>query len=197
MKENIFWDKKMSIDDVKNILRDESHERFIYFASLLLSRTNQINKVLTDYLDKVTFCRNWRKIKQKMRKDKWNDPRINYWEEVYKVVVKEIGSSKKQVFPKRDKFENQELMGLANSIRKVRKEKGWTQQKLAKHIGLSQQTISFIEKGNFNFSFRSFIKIVHALNFRISLKPKDEFPNSTDTSSPNYTSFTDISTKCD
>jgi HTH-type transcriptional regulator/antitoxin HipB len=197
MKENIFWDKKISIDDVKNILRDESHPRFIYFASLLLSRTSKIKEVFTDYLDKVMFCKNWRKIKQGMRKNKWADPKINFWEEVYNVVLKEIGSSKKQISPKRVKLKNQELMELGNNIRKARKKMGWTQKRLAENVGLSQQTISFIEKGNFNFSFGSLMKIISALNFRVSLEPKNEYPRSTDTTSPYAFSFKNISTKHD
>ncbi len=196
MKKNIFWDKDISINKVKNILRDESHARFIYFASLLLSRTSDIKEVFTDYLDKVVFCKQWRKIKQKMRKDKWNNPKINFWEEVYRVVLQKIDMSKKQIFPKRDELKNPELRVLVGKIKEARKKMGWTQKGLAENVGLSQQTISFIEKGNLNFSFESLMKIISALNFRISLEPKNEYPRGIDTSSP-YSFSLDMSTKHD
>ncbi|MEE8329420.1 MAG: helix-turn-helix transcriptional regulator [Thermodesulfovibrionia bacterium] len=196
MKKNIFWDKDISIDKVKNILKDESHPRFIYFAALLLSRTSDIKEVFTDYLDKVVFCVQWRKIKQKMRKDKWNNPKINFWKEVYRVVLQKMDINEKQIFPKRDELKNPELRALAGKIKEARKKMGWTQKRLAENVGLSQQTISFIEKGNLNFSFESLMKIISALNFRISLEPKNEYPRGIDTSSP-YSFSLDMSTKHD
>ena len=78
MKENILWDKKISIEELKNILRDESNHRFIYCAALLLSRTNNRKEVFANYLDKVIFWKNWRKIKREMRKNKWTDKRIYF-----------------------------------------------------------------------------------------------------------------------
>jgi len=90
MKENIFWDKKVNKEEVKKILKNESHKRFIYFASLLLSRTNDIKTIFSEYLDKVIFCNNWIKIKRQMRKDKWNNVKINFWDEVYKVAKKKV-----------------------------------------------------------------------------------------------------------
>lgn len=83
----IFWDINLSIEEIKSILRDESHIRFIRFASLLLSRTDRTKEIFSDYLDKVTFCKNWRKIKQEMQKDKWNDSMIDFWEKVYKGIL--------------------------------------------------------------------------------------------------------------
>ena len=101
MKENMFWDKNMSTKEIKSILRDESHTRFIDFASLLLSRTGKIREVFRDYLDKVTFCKNWRKIKKRMRSDKWNDPRISFCEEVYRVVLQKIDKNELRDFFRR------------------------------------------------------------------------------------------------
>lgn len=44
---------------------------------------------------------------------------------------------------------NEELV-LKNRLREVRKEKGYSQQKLADEVGVSRNTISSIETGQFN-----------------------------------------------
>lgn len=195
MKENILWDKKISIGELKEILRDASHPRFIYFASLLLSRTNNIKEVFDDYLDKVMFCKNWRKIKQKMRKNKWGDKRIDFWDEVYRVTLQTIDKTERQVSVKRDEFVNEELKEMGTLLRKTRKKMGWTQKKLGENIGLSQQTISFIEKGNFDFSFGSLLKIISALNLKVSIEPRTKYTNGTGTATPYFMSFRNISTQ--
>ena len=88
--ENVFWDKKASLEEIRSILRDESHKKFVFFAALLLSRTTDIKGVFSTYLDKFAFCNNWRKIKRKMRKDNWKSPNIHFWDEVYNVFVEEM-----------------------------------------------------------------------------------------------------------
>jgi HTH-type transcriptional regulator/antitoxin HipB len=195
MEKNLFWDKKISKEGVRNILRDELNPRFIYFAALLLSRTNNIKEVFPDYLDKITFCRNWRKIKSRMRRNKWSDARINFWDEVYKVTLHTIDREKVQIFKKRNTYTYPDMKEISNILRKTRKDKGWTQQELAKRVDLSQQTISFIENGNFDFSFRSLIKIIGALNLEFSLKPKYLYPNSENAKSIFSLDFQNISTQ--
>jgi len=79
----------------------------------------------------------------------------------------------------------------------MRKKMGWTQKKLANNVRLSQQTISFIENGNFNFSFSSLLKITHALNLNISLESKTKYADSADTGTPYSMVFKSTSTKID
>lgn len=94
MNENIFWDKKINKNEAKKILKDEANTKFIYIAATILSRTNNAKEVFSDYLDKTIFCRNWNRIKQRMRKDKWNDRNIDLWDEIYRVIKKDIEPSK-------------------------------------------------------------------------------------------------------
>jgi HTH-type transcriptional regulator/antitoxin HipB len=175
--ENIFWEKKMSLEEIKNILKDESHKEFISFAALLLGRTVDIKDVFSTYLDKFTFCKNWRKIKQKMRKDKWANPNINFWDEVSNFIVEK---DKIQLVQKRDVSKRSELGNLSDIIKKTRKERGWTQKDLAKQAGLSQQTISLMESGKFNFSVTSLMGILKALNLEVELRPRVRYFSSVD-----------------
>ena len=50
---------------------------------------------------------------------------------------------------------------MKNNIKKLRTEKGISQQKLAENLGVSRQTINSIEKGRFDPSLKLTIKIVH------------------------------------
>lgn len=175
--ENIFWDKKMSLEEIKNILKDESHKEFISFAALLLGRTTDIKGVFSNYLDKITFCNNWRKIKQKMRKDKWKNPNVNFWDEVYSFIVEK---DKIQIVQKRDVLKRPELGNLSDTIKKTRKEHGWTQKELAENVELSQQTISLMESGKFNFSVKSLMGILKALNLEVEIRPRVQYFSNVD-----------------
>ena len=86
----VFWDKHFTRDEVKKILNDGENPKFVGVAAILLSRLNKPGEVFASYLSKITFCNNWRKIKRQMRKNKWNDARIIFWDEVYKVTLQDI-----------------------------------------------------------------------------------------------------------
>ena len=49
---------------------------------------------------------------------------------------------------------------MKNNIKKLRTEKGISQQKLAENLGVTRQTINSIEKGRFDPSLKLTIKIV-------------------------------------
>jgi len=174
MEQNIFWDKNIKETKLKRVLRDESDPEFVNYAALLLSRTNDVKTVFGDYMDKVAFCRNWRKIKQRMRKNKWRDNRIYYWDEVYKVARHSLGSRKIRQQGKKRIPISPELKNIGALIRTARKKVKLTQKELGKKIKISQQSISFIEKGYNNSSLETLLKITAALNLRIAIEPAEE-----------------------
>lgn len=186
MQDNIFWDKKINNDEIKKILRDELHPRFIEFAALFLSRTNKTKEVFAKYLDKIIFCRNWRKIKKEMRINKWSDNRIIFWDAVYQATIKKIDKSKLRISKRKQSPINPELQKIGNIIRTTRKKKGWTQKKLAMNIGLSQQIISFVERGYRTVSVGTLIKITDALNIKVSFKPIEDKATSIGTATDTY-----------
>lgn len=169
MRENIFWDKKITESEAKSILKDESHLRFLEIASLVLSRSNDMKMVFNTYLDKAVFCRNWaKKIKKKMRKDKWNDPRIDFWDQVYQVAKESVEMPAKPA--QEEEVTTTEIRAIGIVIRKARKNKKWTQKDLSTNARVSQQMISYIEKGYPNFSIDTLTKIANVLGLKISIK---------------------------
>lgn len=167
----LFWDRKTQKGEVKKILKDDSNARFVEFAALLLSRTGDPKEVFSDYLDKLIFCRNWNRIKNQMRKNKWNDNRIIFWDTVYGVAAKDIGKEAlrtRKIIPV-----TQEVKPVGKKIREARKRLGWTQKKLAEKTRISQQTISLVENGHTNISLKMLKKITDALSLEISISERE------------------------
>jgi len=169
---SIFWDKKASTEEARNILRDELNPRFIEFAALLLSRTNKPKNVFSKYLSKELFNNNWPKIKRRMRENRWNDRRIIFWGEIYRATKKGVNIRRSREFKERPLDFDPEIKSICDQIKEYRKRSGLTQTDLAKKASLSQQSISFVEQGYVNISIRTLKKIVDALNLRLVLETK-------------------------
>lgn len=171
MQQNIFWDKTLTQEDAKKILSSSKHDRFSEIAALLLSRTNNLKLVFSEYLTKEIFCQQWKRIKSEMRRNKWGDERIDFWGQVHKTIYKQIG----QTTAKRKKKESpasHEFNDLAKILRDERKKKEMTQKILAKKSGVSQQTISHIESGIGDVSLGTLKKISMVLNLEIKISPR-------------------------
>ena len=171
MKENVFWDRRISKKEAVKILKDESDPRFVELAALLLSRTGASKEIFNNYLDKARFCRNWRRIKIKMRHNDWNDTRINFWDEVYRVVSRGIDKNELKTAEKQRSAVSSEAQEIGRIIKETRKNNGWSQKELAEKTGFSQQMISFIENGYLNISLSTLTKIAHALSLTLTLSP--------------------------
>lgn len=171
MERSWLWDKKISLQQLKNIFKDESHPRFIEFSSLLLSRKNIPKEIFGEYFSPIVFCRNWQKIKKRMRQDNWNDPRIEFWQAVYEKLRQGYKQKAVNIFP--DKKETAVISGLsyevAQKIIAMRKYNGLTQKALAKKTRFSQQMISRIEKGRQNISLMTLKKIADSMNCKVKI----------------------------
>jgi len=59
---------------------------------------------------------------------------------------------------------NQTLKLIGQNIRKLRKEKGWTQEVFAEAANINDKEVSHIESGNRNITIETLIKISIALS---------------------------------
>ncbi|MFH2137986.1 MAG: helix-turn-helix transcriptional regulator [Candidatus Omnitrophota bacterium] len=165
----MFWDKNISENEVKQILKDDKQERFVYFAAMLLSRANTPQIVFEEFLEKKCFVKSWQRIKRKMRENKWNDNRIIFWDAIYK-VLKDNPEYKNIKSPgKGREIVSKELEKIGGQVRAMRAEKRITQRALAIETGVSQQTISLIERGYSNISFSTLEKIATAVGLTVSI----------------------------
>ncbi|STE86225.1 DNA-binding transcriptional regulator HipB [Escherichia coli] len=71
---------------------------------------------------------------------------------------------------------------LANAMKLVRQQNGWTQSELAKKIGIKQATISNFENNPDNTTLTTFFKILQSLELSMTLcDTKNASPESTET----------------
>ena len=114
-----------------------------------------------------------------MRKNKWNDNKIIFWDAVYEVAVKDI--DKNSLKTKKDKVSDPEMKSIGQKIEETRKRKRWTQKELANQSKVSQQTISLAENGHTNISLRALKKITDALSLKIYIENEEKKLSNVDT----------------
>lgn len=170
MRRDWLWDRKISLSEVKRILKNPEDKNFILISSLLLTRKNEPREVFKEYIDPLLFCKYWSEIKRRMRQDKWSQPRIIFWQAVYEKLQEKYrkrGARFRQESPVvRDSL----CKIVGDEIRKLRKEKGLSQRGLAEKLGISQQLISRVEKGKENISLITLKNISEALGKNVEIK---------------------------
>lgn len=171
-EKNWLWDRKTSLEKAKKILREPGHSSFLSLSSILLSRKNYPEEIFKAYLKPGVFLLNWSRIKRQMRKDSWNNPRIEYWQAIYEKLKEKYQkrgmAPEKQISAARP--EDDFCKSIAVKIKTIRKLKKLTQKGLAKKLNISQQMISRIEKGRENISLLTLKKIVDSLGADIHLE---------------------------
>jgi len=96
---------------------------------------------------------------------KKNNPSVDY--EIYEKRRKEHA---KNADYRRAYAEEEQMFMLAEEIRKYRSKKHYTQKQLADKVGMKQQEISRIEKGDQNSKIETLSKIAHGVGKRLILK---------------------------
>lgn len=172
LKQDWLWDRKISVKEAKVILREPDNKHFLSLAGLLLSRKNIPGEVFKEYLKPIIFLQNWSRIKKQMRKNNWNAPRIEFWQAIYENLKGKYSERGIVVHrePAAGKPQNEFCKAVAEKIKSIRKQKGLTQQTLAKKLKISQQVISRIEKGTENISLLTLKKIVDSLGAKLSME---------------------------
>lgn len=171
IKRDWLWDKKISTKKARAILKNPKNEHFVYLASTLLARKNSPQEVFKYYIKPADFVKYWNSIKRRMRKDSWNDPRIDFWQAIYEKIKEKyakrglVSTNEALVIRPQDKF----CKIIADRIKAVRKQKGLTQFGLAKKLSVSQQIISRIESGRENVSILTLKKIVDTLGAKLNI----------------------------
>jgi DNA-binding XRE family transcriptional regulator len=164
MKKDWLWDRRIGLSEARKILSRPEDDRFILIASLLLARKPNPREVFKDYLDPVLFCKEWHRIKKKMRQDRWGGQRLIFWQAIYEKLLDRYRKKGMKFRDTRDmEVRDPVCEAVGKEIHRVRKEKDLSQEQLAQKAGVSQQLISRIEKGKENISLITLKKISKAL----------------------------------
>ena len=174
MKRDWLWDRNISESQARRIFARPKHRRFLTLSALLLARKNVPREVFGRYINRLDFCRNWPRIKREMRRDKWNEPRIEYWQAIYEKLKENYNKKGIEILERKKVVTvNKFCEKIGREIKQARKKMGLTQANLAKKLGIKQQMISRIESGQENPSLITLKKIADKLGLAITLtKPQ-------------------------
>lgn len=154
------WDLRRSDEEIRQILKNPKHPSFLHYASLFLARTNVPKEVFGSYLGKEDFCVEWPKIKRRMRQDKWDRSRVQFWQEIYRHLKEDLkakGFRLRQ--PRQAPSEHSLRARVGRRIREIRRSKKMTQLDVARGTGFTQQFVSKIEQGMENISLDTLERI--------------------------------------
>lgn len=166
MKTNWLWDSRIKEAAARRILRDEDNPKFEIYAEKLFSRVND-PKVAFSIVDKTAFCRKWAAIKKRMRKDRWLEDRVIFWQTIYERVLEGLKEQGVKIREPREVEISAERIKLAREIKDIRVELGYTQKDMAKKLGVIQQYVSKIENGYENFSVDTLKRIADAFDRKL------------------------------
>ena len=171
IKTNWLWDSRLSEAEAGKILKHENDPRFDLYAEKLFSRVND-PKIVFSLIDKITFCQKWPHIKKRMKKDRWLEDKVAFWQTLYERVHENL---KKQGVKIRQPLEEKispERIKLARQMRKIRIRLGYTQRDIAEKLGVIQQQISKIETGRENLSVDALKRVADAFGKRLTIQFK-------------------------
>ena len=154
------WDAGRSDKEIRSILKNPAHPSFVHYASHLLARNNVPKYVFKEYLSRENFCLHWPDLKRRMRKDRLNLERVQFWEQIYRHVRDEMkarGIRLRQ--PARLPAQDSLRVKIGKRIRRMREDKNLTQAEVSQGAGLTQQFLSKIEKGIENVSLDTLERI--------------------------------------
>jgi DNA-binding XRE family transcriptional regulator len=164
--EKYFWSlNKKALKEVKKILKDPEHPKFISYAFTLLSQCD-VPKEVFSVIKKEHFIEQWPKIKKYWDKTGEAVDFKTWWDTIYYTLLQ-----KRRIQKKIETKPMTTLIEIGRLIKKARIQKGWSQKDLAEHSGLKQPHISLIEKGKENLTIETLAKIAKVLDIdKIELK---------------------------
>ena len=169
VKTNWLWDSRLEENEVRKILKDENNPRFDIYAEKLFSRVSD-PKMAFSIIEKITFCKKWPSIKKRMRKDRWLENRVAFWQKIYERVYEKLKISGIKIRESQEVRIPPERMKLAQQIRDIRTRLGYTQKDMAIKLGVIQQYISKIETGHENVSVDTLTRIADVLGKSLVIK---------------------------
>jgi len=156
--EKYFWSlNKKVLKEVKKILKNPEHPKFISYAFTLLSQCD-IPREVFSVIKKEHFIEYWPEIRKYWNRTGEAIDFKTWWDTIYYSILQKKGIQKK-IEPRPMAI----LIEIGNLIKKARIQKGWTQKDLAEQSGFKQPHISLIEKGKENLTIETLTKITKIL----------------------------------
>lgn len=169
MKTNWLWDTRLTEKEVRDILRNEDNPRFPIYMEKLFARVSD-PVVAFSLVDKITFCRKWPAIKKRLAKDRWVRNRTLFWQTIYERLLDDLKTQGTKIREPIKTAVPPERIQVARQIRDIRTKLGYTQNDLARKLGVIQQYVSKLETGMENVSIDTLKKIADSLGRTVTIK---------------------------
>ncbi len=163
MKVNWLWDTRLNEREVRDILKNPANQRFPIYAGKLISRV-QKPEVVFSFINQKDFCRKWPAIRKRLEKDAWNKDKLAFWQEQYSRERELLQGQGIRLRSRRDTGGIPERISIAQMIKTQRQKSGYTQEEVAKKLGVIQQYISRVESGRENIcisTLKRFAEVFH------------------------------------
>ena len=102
-----------------------------------------------------------------MRKDRWLGDRVIFWQTIYERVLEGLKKQGVRIRESQKVKISSERIKLAQEIKDIRVELGYTQKDMAKKLGVIQQYVSKIENGYENFSVDTLKRIADVFDRKL------------------------------
>jgi len=164
--EKYFWSfNKKALKEVKKVLKNPEHPKFVSYAFTLLSQCD-VPKEVFSVIKKEHFIEYWPEIRKYWNKTAEAVDFKIWWDTIYYTLLQ-----KQKIQQKIEAIPMSTFVEIGKIIKKTRIQKGWTQKDLAERLGLKQPNISLIEKGKVNLTLETLTKIAKVLGIdKIELK---------------------------
>lgn len=169
MKSEWLWDSRYNERQAGRILKNPKDPRFPLIAEKLISRISPAKKAF-EFIDKETFCRNWMKIKKRMRRDSWLQDKVLFWQTVYENILADFKAKGIKVREELRPVTNVIQKSISQQIKEHRLKENIAQKDMARKMGVVQQYVSKLETGRENYSVQTLQQIARALNKKLVIK---------------------------
>ena len=169
MKSAWLWDSRYNERQAGRILMNPKDPRFPLIAEKLISRISPAKKAF-EFIDKETFCRNWMRIKKRMKKDSWLQDKVLFWQTVYENILAEFREKGIKIREAQPRVTNKIQKSISEQIKGLRLKENIAQRDMARKMGVIQQYVSKLETGRENYSVQTLQQIARALNKKLIIK---------------------------
>jgi len=156
-----FWElNEKALNQTIKILKNPHHPKFVSRFFTLLSRCDEPKKVFS-LISKKQFMEIWPKIRNYWRKIGEKQDFLAWWETIYDELLEEFKGKEKKAGEPLKVFQD-----IGKEIKRMRIEKGWSQEEVAKRAGMEQPDISLIERGKKNITLETLIRLCRILDIK-------------------------------
>ncbi len=156
-----FWSlNPKALAEVKSILKDPEHPKFIERLFTLLSRCDNVKEVFS-VVHRKDFIKTWPRLRRYWAKTNQAPDFKAWWETVYEQLLQ--GEAPKRA-PRGKPAEV--FYKIGRILREKRQKKKVSQSDFARRAGMSQPDISAIESGKKNVTLETLVRLCKLLDIK-------------------------------